>query len=114
MDQQHSALDAFNALEIRTGTIVAAQEFPAARKPAYQLHVDFGDRIGIKASSAQITVHYAPETLVGKQVLAVVNFPPKRIAGFTSEVLVLGVPDAQGAVVLVAPDQRVADGARLY
>jgi tRNA-binding protein len=109
-----SALDAFAAVDIRTGTIVAAQVFPEARRPAYKLEVDFGDDLGVKHSSAQLTVHYTPESLVGKQVLAVVNFPVRRIAGFSSEVLVLGVPDAGGAVVLVAPDMRVKNGAKLY
>jgi len=110
----HPALDAFALLDIRTGTIRSVDPFPQARKPAYQITVDFGPEIGIKRSSAQITVHYTPEELVGTQVLAVVNFPPKRIAGFTSEVLVLGVPDANGEVVLVQPQQGVENGVRLY
>jgi tRNA-binding protein len=107
-------LEAFAAVDIRTGTIVAAEPFPAARKPAYKLTIDFGDEIGLKQSSAQVTVHYTPDDLIGKQILAVVNFPPKRVAGFPSEVLVLGVPDANGDVVLVEPQQPVANGARLY
>ena len=105
---------AFGAVDIRTGTIVSAEPLTGARKPAYRLRVDFGDALGVRASSAQLTVRYTPETLIGKQVLAVVSLPPKRIAGFTSEVLVLGVADEEGAVVLIAPDRRVPDGARMY
>lgn len=109
-----STLDAFAALDVRTGTVVAAEPFPEARKAAYKLTIDFGDEIGTKNSSAQLTAHYKEEELLGKQILAVVNFPPKRIAGFLSEVLVLGVPDAEGATVLIAPEQPVANGARLF
>ncbi len=109
-----ATIDDFDRLDIRAGTIVDAQPFPEARKPSIRLWVDFGGTIGVKRSSAQITVHYAPDRLIGRQVLAVVNFPPRRIAGFESEVLVLGVPDENGAVVLLKPDLRVPDGGRMF
>ncbi len=103
----------FLAVDIRAGTVVAAEPFPEARKPAIKLRVDFGEEIGIKKSSAQITDRYSPGDLVGRTVMAVVNFPPRQIGPFMSEVLVLGFPDDNGAIVLVAPDQTVPDGARL-
>ena len=103
----------FEALDIRVGTIVGAETFPQARKPALKLDIDFGGEIGRKRSSAQITARYAPETLVGRQVLAVVNFAPRQIGPFLSEVLVLGLPDAAGDIVLIAPDTPVPDGGRL-
>lgn len=104
----------FERLDIRVGTIIEAEPFPEARKPAVKLAVDFGAPLGVKRSSAQLTVHYSPDRLIGRQVLAVVNFPPRRIAGFESEVLVLGVPDENGAVVLIKPDLRVPDGGKLF
>jgi tRNA-binding protein len=104
----------FAQVDIRVGTIVDAQAFPEARKPAFKLWVDFGGEIGVRQSSAQVTVHYRPDRLVGRQVLAVVNFPPRRIAGFESQVLVLGVPDDNGEVVLLRPDIKVPDGGRMY
>ncbi|MBK1658194.1 tRNA-binding protein [Paracraurococcus ruber] len=104
----------FEKVEIRVGTIVDAQPFPEARKPAIKLWVDFGGAIGVKRSSAQITVHYACDRLIGRQVMAVVNFPPRQIGPFLSEVLVLGVPDENGAVVLLKPDLKVPDGGRMF
>jgi tRNA-binding protein len=104
----------FEQVEIRIGTIVDAQPFPEAKKPAYRLWVDFGPGIGVKKSSAQITVHYTPDRLIGRQVLAVVNFPPRQIGPVMSEVLVLGVPDENGAVVLLRPDLKVPDGGRMF
>lgn len=104
----------FERIDIRTGQIIAAQPLEGSRKPAYKLHIDFGPDIGIKKSSAQITQHYQPEQLIGKQIIAVVNFPPKQIGKFMSEVLVLGLPDPNGAVILLSPDQPVPLGGRMF
>ncbi|WP_432449529.1 tRNA-binding protein [Aliiroseovarius marinus] len=106
--------DDFMKVDIRKGTVTRAEPFPEARKPAIKLWVDFGGELGEKKSSAQITAHYAPENLVGKEVMAVVNFPPRQIGPVMSEVLVLGVPDPNGEVVLLTPDKSVPNGARMY
>ena len=109
-----ASFEDFLKLDIGCGTIVAATPFPEARKPAYKLEIDFGAPLGTRKSSAQITTHYQLDELIGKKVMAVVNFPPRQIGPFTSEVLTLGVPDAAGEVVLVMPDQPVPDGGKLF
>ena len=108
------SFDDFLKVDIRVGTVVAAHEFPEARKPAIKMWIDFGPEFGGKKTSAQITVHYTPEVLIGRQVMAVVNFPPRQIGPFMSEVLVLGVSDADGAIVLLSPDQDVPLGGRMH
>ena len=104
----------FERVDIRVGTIVEAKPFPEAKKPAIQLWVDFGGALGVKKSSAQITVHYSPDRLIGRQVVAVVNVPARQIGPFMSEVLVLGLPDENGAIVLLKPDLHVPDGGRMF
>ncbi len=108
------SFDDFLKVDIRVGTVTRAEPYPEARKPAIKLWVDFGDEIGERKSSAQITKHYDPETLIGKQVMAVVNFPPRQIGKFMSEILVLGLPDADGEIVLIGPDQPVPSGGRMH
>ncbi|HEU4564600.1 MAG TPA: tRNA-binding protein [Gemmatimonadaceae bacterium] len=117
MTDPHAAplatIDDFENLDIRIGTVVRAEPFPEARKPAIRLWIDFGAALGEKRSSAQITTHYDPEELIGRQVVAVVNFPPRRVAGFESEVLVLGAVPHPGEVILLGPDRPVANGTRV-
>lgn len=107
-------IDDFLKVDVRVGRITRAEPFPEARKPALKLWIDFGPEIGERRSSAQITAHYPPETLVGRQVLAVVNFPPRQIGPVRSEVLVLGLSDGEGSIVLIAPDRPVPLGARMH
>jgi tRNA-binding protein len=107
------SFDDFLAIDIRAGTVIDASTFPEARKPAIKLWIDFGDAIGVRKCSAQITAHYTPEKLIGRKVMAVTNFPPRQIGPFMSEVLVLGFPDADGAIVLAGPDSDVPNGSRM-
>jgi tRNA-binding protein len=104
----------FEKVDVRVGRVLEVEPFPEARKPSMKLIVDFGPEVGTRRTSAQLTAHYEPEGLVGRQVVAVVNFPPKRIAGFKSEVLVLGVPDESGEVVLLSPDHEVPPGGKMF
>jgi tRNA-binding protein len=114
MGSAMATMDDFDRLDIRVGVVTDAQPFPEARKPAIRLWIDFGGELGVKRSSAQVTEHYTTGQLIGRQVLAVVNFPPRQIGPFISEVLTLGVPDPNGAVVLLAPDQPVPNGGRMF
>lgn len=108
------SFDDFLKVDVRCGVVLRAETFPEARKPAIKMWIDFGGDIGERKSSAQVTAHYEPETLIGKQVLAVVNFPPRQIGPFISEVLVLGLPDETGEIVLITPDTTVPNGGRLH
>jgi len=108
------SFDDFMQVDIRVGRVIHAESYPEARKPAIKMQVDFGGDLGVKKSSAQVTAHYTPEGLIGRQVMAVVNFPPRQIGKFMSEILVLGVPDDNGEVVLIAPDHNVPMGVRLF
>jgi len=110
---EETDFETFMRIDIRTGTITSAEVFKEARKPAFKMMIDFGDEIGVKKSSAQITDHYTPEDLVGKQIAAVVNFPPRQIGPLRSEVLTLGFPDENGAIVLFSPDTTTPNGSRL-
>lgn len=106
--------DTFLQVDVRVGTVTRAEPFPEARRPALKMWIDFGAEIGRRKTSAQVTAHYTPEGLIGRQVVAVVNFPPRQIGPFMSEVLVLGVPDEKGEVVLLSPDQNTPDGGRMH
>lgn len=108
------SFDDFLKVDVRVGTVTRAEVFPEARSPAIKMWVDFGDEIGERKTSAQVTVHYTPADLIGRQVMAVVNFPPRQIGKFMSEVLVLGLPDAEGAIVLATPEKTVPDGGRMH
>ena len=109
-----ATIDDFDRLDVRVGTITDAKPFPEAKRPALRLWIDFGDDVGIRQSSAQLTVHYRPDQLIGRQVCAVINLPPRQIGPFTSEVLTLGLPDENNEVVLIKPDFKLPDGGRLF